>query len=995
MGYSAHRILLIMLCCMLNLAYGQIRINEGSNRNYTSIADENGDYPDWVELYNGGIDTVKLLNYSLTDDPGNPTKWTFPNIELLPGEFRIVFCSGKDRKPITGFVNVLNQTNYNPVVGWNNHNLTTAFYWDGISSLLFNLCSYSSVGYTTNSVFNQTVTPYNSTVFNFQDYSSAICDAQLGYKVAVRPNLKLNNYVIGTGTAQNSPYDYPAPYGNWYWAAKNQMVIPANELAASGLTPGLITSFAFDVVSTDVNTVYDYIDCSMKLVAYDEVTSYMEPVDSFKRLHTNFKISSSGETVYLYDSTQTLLSSLPINCTQPDNSTGLFPDGSANAVLFSTGTPEATNNSSQPFSTTLAPPTISMPAGFYNAPIAVSISNPNGLGTSVRYTLNGNEPDNNSTLYTGTPIPVFYSSVLKAKAFSSSQLSSQSAVATYLFGVSHVTPVLSVVTNNQNLYGPSGIFDNWQFDWEKAAYVEYFDTAQQLIFSQQAGIQVDGGLGGSRSHPQHSFRVELDHSVLGDGPVYYPIIPNHASRSKFSKLYLRNGSNYYLTLPYKDAAHVEGMAAETDNYYSAWRPISVYVNGAYFGLYELREKFDTEYFEVADNANPDSLDLLSLSAWNAYVLRAVEGSIDPYYADYNAFNNLNPADTSFWSDADRYFDMQYYNDYIIGETWAGNVDWPQNNIKLYRSNTTGFRWRFCLIDLEGSMNPFGFSTAHDDHIAYVLAADPNNPFINVFLKGVQNTRFKRYFINRYADLMNTSYQYTRLSSVANAMFNQTAIEMPKEYARWGDPNNINGQMTDFGNNHQTFLSELAVRTGQVRDDIQSNFTLNGQVNVTLDVFPPGAGQIKISTITPGPLPWTGVYFDGNPVKMTAIPNPGYNFAYWDANAVLSAIDTNIAIEPNINASTLFRAVFAVNPTSINTAVNEGIYIYPNPSNGEFTVLMPTDNAEITVWNTLGQLVFQTQATDKTMQLQVSENGIYIVRIATEQGTTSRKVIVNH
>jgi hypothetical protein len=980
----------------VNFAFGQIYINEGSNRNYSSIADENGDFPDWIELYNAGTDTVNLLNYSLTDDLAEPTKWTFPNINLLPGEYKIVFCGGKDRKPITGFVSVLNDTNYSPVVGWNNHTLTTPFYWDGVSSLLFNTCSYSSTGYTVNSVFNQTTTSYNSTIYAFQDGGPAICGTQFGTVTTQRPNLKLNNTIIGTGTVNNSPYDYPAPYGNWYWAAKNQMLIPGTELAAAGLTAGFITNFAFDVVSTDTNTIYDYIDCSMKLVAYNALTTTFETVDTNMRLHTNFRIKTAGETVYLYDSTQTLVSTLFVNCDQPDNSTGLSPDASANVVLFQTGTPEATNNFSQPFSSYLLVPLVSLPGGFYNTIVNVSITNPNGAGSVVRYTLDGNDPDTSSTLYTGTPIPIYYSSVLKAKAFSATVLPSQATTASYLFGISHVTPVLSIVTDPQNLYGSTGIFDNWQFDWEKAAHVEYFDTTRQLIFSQQAGIQIDGGLGGSRSQPQRSMRVELDHSVLGDGPINYPLIPNRASRTRYSKFYLRNGSNYFLTLPFKDAAHVEGMGAETNNYYTAWRPVSVYVNGAYFGLYELREKIDAEYFKEIDGADNDSLDILSLSAWNGYVLRALEGSVDSFLTDYTAFTNLNPADTGFWNAADQYFDMIYYNDYVIAETWAGNIDWPQNNIKIYRSDKTDFRWRFCLIDLEGGFDPNGFSSAYDDHIDYVLSADPNNPYINIFLRGVQNPRFQNYFINRYADLMNTSYQYPRLSSVATDMFNQTVIEMPKEYMRWGDPNNINGQMNDFVNNHQTFLSELAVRTSEVRDDIQTNFNLNGQVNVTLDVFPPGAGQIKISTIIPDSLPWTGVYFDGNPVRITAIPNPGYDFAYWDANAVLSAIDTNASIELNINASTLFQAYFIATSVGVDpvTANSEAITIYPNPSSGEVKVMLPTDNAQIRVTNLLGQEYLNVQATQRTVDLQLNENGVYIIYITTKQGTTARKLVID-
>jgi hypothetical protein len=916
------QILLFVLFYSIPTAFGQLTINEGSNKNYSTIVDEDGDFPDWIELYNSGIDTVQLYNYALTDDPAIPNKWTLPNINMLPGEYKVVFCSDKNRKPISGFVNVLNEINYNPSIGWNNHNLSTPFIWDGVSSIVLNSCSYSSTGYTTNSVFNQSNTPYFSTVFNFQDGSPNICQAGYGTKSTLRPNIKFNTIVIGNATQQNSPYDYPAPYGNWYWAAKNQMIFPASELAAAGLSAGPINSIAFDVASTDPNTFYDYIDFSMKLVSHSEVTTAFEIVDTNLRLHTNFKIDSNGETVYLFSPSQQLVSSLFVNCAQVDNSTGSFPDASANIVLFSTGTPANTNNLSQPFNSYLLPPTISVPSGIYNASITVNLSNPNGPGSLIRYTLNGDDPDSNSTLYNGNPIQVFYSGVLKAKAFSLNELPSTTAVSSYLFGINHVTPILSVVTDQENLYGPNGIFTNWQFDWEKAAYVEYFDTAQQLIFSQHAGMQVDGGLGGSRSHPQHSFRVELDDPVLGEGPINHLVIPNRPFRTKYSKLYLRNGSNYYLTLPYKDAAHLEGMAAETNNYYSAWRPISVYINGAYFGLYELREKFDTEYFEEIENADGDSLDLLSLSAWQGYLLRAVEGSVDSFYTSYDAFNNLNPLDTGYWNDADHYFDMKCYNDYIIAETWAGNVDWPGNNIKIYRSNMSDFRWRFCLIDLEGSLGPFGFSTAYDDHIAYVLGADPNNPFINVFLQSIQNPKFKNYFINRYADLMNTSYKYDRLSAVANSFFNQTVIEMPKEYARWGDPNNINGQMSAFIDNHQTFLSELSVRTEQVRNHIQNNFSLTSQVDVTLDVYPAGSGKIKISTIIPTTLPWTGVYFNGNPVEITAIPNIGYEFAYWDTNAIFNMIDTNISVVLNISTSTLFKAVFT--PSSIfgNIAISE-------------------------------------------------------------------------
>ena len=149
-------------------------------------------------------------------------------------------------------------------------------------------------------------------------------------------------------------------------------------------------------------------------------------------------------------------------------------------------------------------------------------------------------------------------------------------------------------------------------------------------------------------------------------------------------MYLRNGSNQYLELPYKDAAQVKMMSGETNNYYSAWRPISVYVNGQYWGLYELREKFDEEYFKSEDTASISSIDILSQSYFYQNVLRSVAGKpVDTFLAVYDAFKALNTASPLYWDSADHYFDMIYYNDYVIGQSWMSNTDWPQNNIKIY------------------------------------------------------------------------------------------------------------------------------------------------------------------------------------------------------------------------------------------------------------------------------------------------------------------------
>jgi len=918
-----------------NKANAQIVINEGSNSNYSSIADEDGDFPDWIEVYNAGNDTVSLYNYALSDSLDQTSEWLFPPINIAPGEFKVVFCSGKDRKPISGFQHVVTSNAFNPVTGWNIHTFDQPYYWDGISNVLINICSYSSTGYTLNSVFNQSETAYNSTLYSFQDGSDASCAAQYGTAAARRPNMMLNGSIIGTGTSQNGGTDYPAPYGNWYWAARHQMLIPAGELIASGLTAGYINDLAFDVVWTEPGTVYDYIDISMKLVSETSLNTQFQAVDPNMNQHTNFKISSDGETVFLFNPDHQLISSLLVPSQDLDNTAGLLPDASSNQVMFENGTPAASNNTSQGYSAYANAPIINQASGIQNAVFTAGISDTNPLADAaeIRYTLDGSEPDSSSTLFSNSGVFIFQSTTLRARAFVEGKLPSSVASASYLLGMNHVTPVISLMTANSNLYGDAGIFDHWDQDWERPVYVDYFDTDHSLIFSQNSGMQIDGGAGGSRSSPQHSFRLELGDGVLGDGAVNFPFIPNRPDRTKYSNFYLRNGSNMFLTLPHKDAAQVMMMAGETNNYFSAWRPVTVYINGNYFGLYELREKFDTEYFKTLENASPSQTEILSASVWYGGGLRALSGSVDNFYATKELFDQLDPADVNFWNAADQYFDMTYYTDYIIGESWMGNTDWPHNNIKIYRSNATNQRYRFCTIDLEMSMGPFAFTDCTFDHIAFLLGQDVNNPYINIFLKGIQNNSFHDYFINRFADNMNTTYGIDRLSGIENDMFNATVLEMPNEYTRWGDPNSVSQQMNSFYGNHLFFQDQLSQRTQIVRDNIQSNFVLPNQVDMTLDVFPAGGGKIKISTVTADEYPWNGIYFNGVPVKIEAIANTGYHFLHWGTNALLSDTLEPVFLDTLDLSTVEFKAYFEENldVSTQDIAAANGWSVYPNPA----------------------------------------------------------------
>lgn len=996
------------LFCLFTILFGdpmqaQLVLNEGSNKNYSHLSDEDGDFEDWVELYNAGTTSIQLGGYTLTDQMQVPGKWPLPAIQLPPGGFLLLYCSGKNRYAFPPLTAVHQSLSFTPVSGWNTHNFSTPLVWDGQSALLLNVCSYNQNGYITNAVHRSSSTAFPSTVFSFQDYSDAACQHNQGTPSFTRPLLQFNGITIGSGNLQNSPYDYPAPYGNWYWSARHQLLFLPQELLAAGLQPGPITSLAFDVIQTDP-VVYTYIDLHLGQVPVHQLSAQYLPLQGYK-YHTNFKISGQGETVYLFDAAQQLVSSLSVN-TGPglDVSAGSIQDGGTNLGFFSSPTPGASNQTAASFQGYALSPTFSVPPGRYAAPFGLSLINPNFGGGTLYYTLDGQTPDTNSLVWTGQPIPIFQNTVVRVKAVVPGWMDSPVLSGSFLLQVQHSTPILAVAVDPDDIYGPQGIFDHPLEDKVKAAHADYLEATpgHPRVHSGRAAIRMDGGWGGSRTHPQRSFRISWNHGVLGDGPMLHSVHPDRPQRNLYSDLYLRNGSNQWLVLPWKDAVQVKLMMENQYGYYSAFQPISVYINGQYFGWYEGREKWNIEYFTTLEGAHPDSIDLLSLSAFYNYQLRAVEGSTAGFEQAVLAWQALDANDPTYWNQVQSHVDLPYYVDYIAAQTWMGNTDWPQNNIKIYRSNTTAGAWRYGLIDQELSLGPNGWTDCYFDHFDFMLQQDPANPHIGLWLKSMQNPTFRHYFLNRMADLMNSSWADARLIQVTDAVFNQSVLEMPAQYQRWGNPWDVPQQVNQLYANHLTFQQELLCRSAQVKSHAVQRFGLQGVTPITLDVWPPNAGRVEVHTLSPAAFPWQGDYFDGIPVPIRAVAAQGFVFSHWESNGLIS--DTLLPQwTGQVGAAPVgFRAIFKTDPLGAFTQdLSPEVRLFPNPTAEHFSLSFPpstTNNVwHLTAIDGLGRTI-ATQTVmdmDGTFTWSCSEwpKGLYLIEGKHPALGTFRKKLV--
>jgi uncharacterized repeat protein (TIGR02543 family) len=242
-----------------------------------------------------------------------------------------------------------------------------------------------------------------------------------------------------------------------------------------------------------------------------------------------------------------------------------------------------------------------------------------------------------------------------------------------------------------------------------------------------------------------------------------------------------------------------------------------------------------------------------------------------------------------------------------------------NNILYWRKKTANYepnapygndgRWRWLAHDMDDT---FSVSNPNFDTNNLAMATAPNgvdypNPAWSTFLlrKMLENNDFKIDFVNRFADLLNTSFLSSTIITKMNEMKTVLAPEVPEQSARWAEPIDV-GDWNYFLNYQTNFAN---ARPAIQRDHIRLQFGIASNSNATLNVSNTNHGYIKMNTIavtegTPGimsnPYPWTGVYFNGIPVKLKAIAKPGFVFSGWSG----ASISTNpeITVTPTADFS---------------------------------------------------------------------------------------------
>ncbi len=903
-------------------ASAQLVINEVGTKNETTFTDENGQYGDWVELYNAGGATINLSGYSLSDDTLNPQKWTFGNGSIGAGEHLLVFADNDNK---TDLQTVPDTSNDMTSIGW--------FYAD------------------------ESATPSGNSFIEFTEFSGTVFGTPGGNPVASGRIHYLDN--TGPGELGYSYAGVYVKFNTWnaivdrsmYNMVRVRATIDAGEniliyFSSNGVNDW--ENYQVTITGTGVETDYHIpvtgdtgpLDLSlMEGMSFNGTTPYgprhirITAIDFYHTgyyHHTNFQLSSSGESLVLSNPGGTVIDRYDIPPLNVDDSYGRKTDGNDTLVVFTTPTPGATNNGASFFTDyCYTPVNFSIPAGYYSPGQLLSLSGP----SSIRYTTDGTDPDLTSPLYV-SPLSLDSTVVIKAACFDGAGVPYQVYTNTYFIGDSSSLPVFSVSTHPDHFFdtltgiyvlGPNADSANFPYfganfweDWERPLHIEYFVDSVK-VFDQNVGVEIFGGW--SRGHPMKSLKFKAK-DIYGEDHMNYKFFKDK-DLSSFKHLILRTSGGDFNRTHFLDAFNQQVVKGHTDLDLQYYQPVLLYINGEYWGVHNLRERMSPKYVE--DNYGYNEDEITMLEAWGTLIV-----------GDQSDFNTLDTeissTDMSVQANFDQYiqnFDYNSYIDHFAFQNYIANWDWPQNNVKLWKKNDIG-KYRFMVYDTDISLGLI--IPADSNMISRMAVGHVGNT--RMFYSFLSNEGFRNYFANRSADLMNTIYRPWYVHKIIDSLKANIEPEMPRQFMRWPTNN-----MTGWNNSIQNMRDFINIRQDYHRQHIVEAFSLNKTVDITLDASPAGAGYVHISTITPDSLPWTGVYFDGVPVTITAIPRPGFTFVNWQSSSVTVPGVTNKAITLNVNTDNTFTANFSGSYTAPEVTFSEINYNDPaNPSEGDWVEL---------------------------------------------------------
>ena len=889
-------------------------ISEASSSN-AAFLDEDGDSPDWFELHNSESTTIDLSGWSITDDILEPAKWVFPTTALGPGAYLRLWASDKDKdNSAAGIYKTLVNRGDNfryllprstPSSEWTSLDFDDSSWQQGASGF-----GYSDRDDATE-VPAGTPSVYTRIVFTIDDLvliNNLILDIDFDDGFIAH----INGVEVARSNMLEAVPSFDSPAISDREATIYQNGSPLRfeidefrDLLNSGDNILSIQVHNISTSSSDLSLI-PYLSA----LYLGTTTDGQSPPDILSlensSLHTNFKLSSKGESLVLFDSAGNQVDQLDVMGLTTDKSIGRSRlDGSL--VYYESPSPGSENSDEEFFGITSSEIVFSHSGGQFNGQ-SISLSGTN-QGEQIRYTLDATAPNAQSPLYSSA-ISIDRDTVVRARVFQNDYIPSRTASRTYITSDTHDLPIVTLVTepnilfdDNEGIYvyGPEENYEDnlpffganfWQ-DWERDVHFSFYEPTGELGVALDAGVKIFGAW--SRANDQRSFSI-FARGRYGFSKLEYPLFPS-LDYDNFESIVLRNAGNDWTNSNMRDAmatSLMDGSGLETQ----AFRPAIVYLNGEYWGFYNIREKVNEHFLDDKIDVDKSEINLLVTNG------EVVEGSNDSYneLIDFIRGNSLSIQD-NFDYVADQ-VDIDNVITYMVAQIYFDNWDWPGNNIKFWNSPST--KWRWILYDTDFAFGAWNDQAHQKDTLSFALEENgpgwPNPPWSTLlFRKLMENSRFRNQFINQFADEFNGRFQADKVRLHIETIANRMDPEMDRHFQRWGNGKTI----SEWQGEVERLKSFADNRVPTLRYHILNYFGIGGMYELSVGINNIAAGSVQLNSLTLTGASWQGEYFNDIPVSLTAVPKEGYVFSHWQGD-----IDDNreeIEFSGSNNAS--IQAVF--------------------------------------------------------------------------------------
>lgn len=587
-------------------------------------------------------------------------------------------------------------------------------------------------------------------------------------------------------------------------------------------------------------------------------------------------------------------------------------------------------------------------------------------GTQIRYTLDGTEPTVNSTLYTKT-LAIDDTKTVRAALFKDGAITPRSVTNSYIFlGRDMTLPVVSLVTDRNYFYSDNlGIYneknngENARNDWRRPVNMEVFrQPEQESVVNQLCETRVKGGA--SRGAALKSL-VMYANKRFGTKRFVHEFFKDDAPElTEWKSIELRNAGNDFDFLYLRDALIQRNMGRRADLDWQPWQPAIVMINGEYKGILNIRPRSNEDYvYTFYDGLE----DVTVVENW--WELKEGEQSqLDAFKAFYEAHGHT-------YEEFDAVMDVSEFCNLMIVESFHNNVDFPGNNIEMWRPIADGGRWRWIVKDTDFGMGLYDrpFNYKYLDWL-YDPNFDQNNNWANkyehtrLFRRLMDIDRFKNMFIDRCAVYMGDFLNGTVLASDLDEM---TAV-IRSEYKHhrklfnewWPNYDEEVTKAKNWARDRTTFFyNHLAER-----------LKLGKAVPVTIDRERSDNLKITVNDVPLSGRSFDGSFFAGRKLTLKGeTDEPDRVVTKWRIHAS-GAAQTDVELS---GASVEYTIPSSATSVTISSVTGEGSGINEVPSD-EFDMTAPYE-----VYSISGARLNESGALPA---------GVYILK----QGTKSKKII---